>query len=222
MNTDMRILYDNRFDAKAKKKKNAIWEEICKYLVKVSENKEYGMVVDVAAGYCEFINQMEHKCKSRYAIDVNSDVKKYVGDKVNVIVDTVENLKTYFDKETVSLFFMSNFLEHISKDMISSLLKTEYDLLESEGEVWILTPNIRYVGGRYWDFYDHITPITEKALIEEARTIGFQVKKCISKFLPYTTKSRLPQAAWIVRLYLQLMPLSGAVFGEQSFLILRK
>lgn len=102
------------------------------------------------------------------------------------------------------------------------MLETEYSLLEKGGDVWILTPNIRYVGGKYWDFYDHITPITDKALIEAAELIGYRVKKCIPKFLPYTTKSALPQAAWIVRLYLKLMPLSGMVFGEQSFLVLSK
>ena len=89
-------------------------------------------------------------------------------------------------------------------------------------EVWILTPNIRYVGGKYWDFYDHITPITEKALIEAGELCGFRVRKCIKKFLPFTTKSRLPKAPWIVRMYLRLMPLSGWFFGEQSFLILQK
>lgn len=158
----------------------------------------------------------------RYAIDVNPDVKCYAEQDVTTIVDDIENLMTYFQKGTVSLFFMSNFLEHISKDMISRLLKMEYSLLEPDGEVWILTPNIRYVGGKYWDFYDHITPITENALIEEARIIGYRVKKCIPRFLPYTTKSRIPQAPWIVSLYLKLMPLSGMVFGEQSFLIFTK
>jgi len=165
---------------------------------------------------------MESKCKNRFAIDVNPDVEHYASKGVKVIVDNIGNLSRHFDKETVSLFFMSNFLEHISKDAISRLLKTAYSLLEKGGEVWILTPNIRYVGGKYWDFYDHITPITEKALIEEAQVIGYQVKKCISKFLPYTTKSRLPQASWIVKLYLRLMPVSGKIFGEQSLLILVK
>lgn len=117
---------------------------------------------------------------------------------------------------------MSNFLEHISKSDIEKLLETEYRLLENDGEVWILTPNIKYTGGKYWDFFDHITPLTEKSLAKIAVAKGFTVKKIIKKFLPFTTKSALPKAAWIVRLYLGLMPLSGALFGEQSFLILEK
>ena len=100
--------------------------------------------------------------------------------------------------------------------------RMEYALLETGGEVWSLTPNIRYDGRKYWDFFDNITPTTERALMEEAEVCGFRVKICIPKFLPFTTKSILPQAAWIVRLYLRLMPLSGLLFGEQSFLILQK
>lgn len=220
MNTDLQKMYDNRFKVEEKNKKGAVWEEICKYLFK-NTHREYNIIVDVAAGYCDFSNHIDYNCK-KYAIDVNPDVKKYAKDGIEVIVDNIENLSLHFEENTISLFFMSNFLEHISKDAISRLLKTEYSLLESGGEVWILTPNIRYVGGKYWDFYDHITPITEKALMEEAELIGYKVKTCIPKFLPYTTKSRLPKAPWIVHLYLQLMPLSGRLFGEQSFLVLSK
>lgn len=178
-------------------------------------------IVDVAAGYCDFINHMDGNC-SKYAFDINPDVQKYAGKGVTAIIDSIGNLGKHFPKGSVSLFFMSNFLEHLSKAEISSLIELEYSLLEEGGEVWILTPNIRYTGGKYWDFYDHITPITEKAMIEEAKLAGYKVRLCIPRFLPFTTKSRLPQAPWVVRLYLKLLPFSGMFFGEQSFLIFRK
>lgn len=165
---------------------------------------------------------MEDENIERYVIDLNPDVLTNATDGVCPIHDEIVNLDKYFDEESVSLFFMSNFLEHISKEEISSLLNTEYRLLHQNGELWILTPNIRYVGGKYWDFYDHITPLTEKAVIETAEVCGFRLKKCITKFLPYTTKSRLPKNGWIIRMYLRLMPLSGKIFGEQSFLIFVK
>lgn len=113
-------------------------------------------------------------------------------------------------------------MEHISKKEIEELLKEEYKLLDSGGQVWILTPNIRCVGGKYCDFYDHITPIMEKSVIEIAMLCGFEVKKCIPRFLPFTTKSKLSQTEWIVAIYLKLMPLSGMIFGKQSFIILQK
>ena len=201
-----------------KREKIIFWGGVCKYLEKfLPENVE--IIVDVAAGYCEFINNIQCNCK-KIAIDINPDIKKYAGKDIKIFVDHILNMSKYLEENSVSIFFMSNFLEHISKEDIDSLL--EHKLLTKKGEIWILTPNIRYVGEKYWDFYDHITPITEKALIEVASVHGFYVKKCISKFLPFTTKSKLPQAAWIVKLYLLLMPFSGNVFGEQSFLILKK
>ena len=202
-------LYDIRFQPESKARKVGIWKEICSYLKRfIISDKNY-TIVDVAAG-------------KKYAIDINPDVKKYAKDDVKVIVDDIQNLSLYLEKDSVTIFFMSNFLEHISKAEISNLLNFEYNLLEPGGEVWILTPNIKYVGDKYWDFFDHITPITEKAIIEEAQVIGYGLKKCIKKFLPYTTKSALPTSHWIVKLYLKLMPLSGMFFGEQSFLILKK
>jgi predicted SAM-dependent methyltransferase len=147
---------------------------------------------------------------------------KNAAENVQPINDGTGNLKKYFQKESVSLFFMSNFLEHIGKDEIVDLLKAEHELLHENGELWVLTPNIRYTGGKYWDFFDHITPLTEKSIIEAAEMCGFKTKKCIKKFLPFTTKSRLPQSGWIVKLYLKLMPLSGFFFGEQSFIVFEK
>ncbi len=220
---DLQRLYNNRFDSKEINRKNQLWKAICSYFEKYlpEDIQEGGAIVDVAAGYCDFINNIQCKCR-KFAIDANPDVQVYANRNIKVIVDNIRNMSEYWEKESVDIFFMSNFLEHISKDEISLLFETEKELLKSGGEVWILTPNIKYVRGQYWDFFDHITPITEKSLIEAASTHGFKVKKCVNKFLPFTTKSKLPQAAWIVRLYLRLMPLSGLLFGKQSFLIFKK
>lgn len=64
----------------------------------------------------------------------------------------------------------------------------------------VLQPNIRYLGSRYWDFYDHMTPLTHLSLSEGLLKNGFRVERLIPKFLPYRFKSRLPSAAWMVRL----------------------
>lgn len=213
-------LYHNRFNDREVQTKKGIWYAVCRYFERyLPDNTK--LIVDVAAGYCEFINNI--RCQGdKVAIDVNPDVEKYALPEVKAIIGSINNLSDFFDRESVSIFFMSNFLEHITKKEISELLAREYKLLEPGGQIWILTPNIRYVGGKYWDFYDHITPITEKSIIEAAVMHGYTVKKCIPRFLPFTTKSRLPQAGWIVSLYLKLMPLSGMIFGEQSFIILQK
>lgn len=220
MKTDVQKLYNIRFQSDEKRKKDSLWKEICSYL-ETFLPKSVKVIVDIGGGYCDFINNINCDCR-KIVIDLNPDTKVYAKKGVEVLTDNFLNLPQHLESNTVSLFFMSNFLEHISKDDINSLFQIQYDLLKPGGEVWILTPNIKYVGGKYWDFFDHITPITEKSLIEAAVLHGFHLKKCISRFLPFTTKSRLPQSAMIVKMYLKLMPFSGYIFGEQSFLIFKK
>jgi len=38
------------------------------------------------------------------------------------------------------------------------------------------------------------------------------------RFLPFTTKSRLPNSLFLVRLYLQI-PLLWRIFGQQTFVV---
>jgi hypothetical protein len=60
------------------------------------------------------------------------------------------------------------------------------------------------VGAAYWDFIDHKVALTERSLVEAAETAGFQMERLVVRFLPYTTKSRLPQHPLVVRAYLHL------------------
>ncbi len=221
--SDLQSLYANRFSEFAEERKNKIWIEICNYLRKFIQ-KDSDIIVDVAAGYCDFINNIGIGSQ-KFAMDLNPDVAKYAAKDVMPIIGDVEkSMEEKFSPCSVSLFFMSNFLEHITKQKIHSLLQEEYKLLKADGkgQLLILTPNIKYVGGKYWDFFDHITPLTENALVEEAESLGFKKELVIKKFLPFTTKSHLPQAPWIVRLYCMLMPISGLFFGEQSLLLFKK
>jgi hypothetical protein len=82
----------------------------------------------------------------------------------------------------------------------------------------VLQPNIRFVGGAYWDFVDHHLPLTDRSLIEACESTGFRIAEVIPRFLPYTTRSAVPQAPWLVRLYLMCPPL-WRLMGGQTFLV---
>jgi len=89
------------------------------------------------------------------------------------------------------------------------------------GRLMILQPNVRLLPGEYWDFFDHHTPLTEKSLAEALLNLDMQLVQVIDRFLPYTTKSRLPQSPHLVRLYLKF-PLAWKLLGKQSFLVATK
>ena len=70
-------------------------------------------------------------------------------------------------------------------------------------------------------FFDHVTPIDDRALVEALEINGFEVLRVIARFLPFTTKSRLPRALPLVRLYLRL-PQAWQLIGQQPFILSRK
>jgi hypothetical protein len=60
--------------------------------------------------------------------------------------------------------------------------------------------------------------VDDRALAEALAATGFDVQKCIPRFLPYSTKSRLPSRPSLVRLYLKV-PLAWRVLGAQAFIV---
>jgi len=84
-----------------------------------------------------------------------------------------------------------------------------------------LGPNIKCLPGRYWDFWDHSLPLTEKSLSEGLRATGFTIEQAVAQFLPYTmaTGPRFPR--FLIAIYLKL-PFLWRLFGEQFLLVARK
>jgi hypothetical protein len=91
-------------------------------------------------------------------------------------------------------------------------------VLKPGGRLLILQPNVRYCAKNYWQFFDHITPVDDRALCEALVVTGFTVQTCVPRFLPYTTKSKLPARTALVRLYLRVRP-AWRIFGAQAFIV---
>jgi hypothetical protein len=114
---------------------------------------------------------------------------------------------------------MSNYLEHLaSSEQVVEQFRVAAQLLASGGKVVVLQPNIRLVGGRYWDFIDHHVALTEKSLVEAAELAGLRTTDLITRFLPYSTKSRLPQGRLLVRAYLRVRP-AWWLLGKQTLFV---
>ena len=163
-------LYQNRFEKKTWKQRNSMWRALCesffnKY-VKSSDD-----ILDIAAGYCDFINNIARPQKNsnsgrRIAVDLNPDVKKHAREFVEVHNNEAQNLN-FLGESEIDAVFISNFFEHIrDKEDIVKILNECLRVLKPNGKIMILQPNIKYVPGAYWDFFDHYTPLTEKSMIE--------------------------------------------------------
>ena len=215
---ELEKLYRHRFEEDELPAKRAIWKVLCDDFFS-AHVKPQDVVVDIGAGYCEFINQIN--AARRIAVDLNPRIDEFVAPGVEVLRENCTELPSIADA-SVDVVFMSNFLEHLpSKQVVLDTLATARRVLRPGGHVMILQPNVRLLPGKYWDFFDHHTPLTEKSLVEAVTMLDMEPTRVIARFLPYTTKSILPQSPWLVRAYLRF-PLAWWLLGKQSLIVARR
>ena len=209
----LKVLYANRFGSEGIQRAD-LWEVLCHDFFQQWVPRD-STVLDVAAGHCEFINNIE--AARRLAVDLNPDVLVRADQDVKAFVarsDAMTDIAT----SSVDRVFISNFFEHVTRDVILSTLAEVNRVLRPDGKLLVLQPNVRYCARDYWMFFDHITPVDDRALMEAFAATGFDVELNIPRFLPYTTKSRLPSGPGLVKLYLKV-PLAWRVLGGQAFLV---
>jgi len=211
-------LYQQRFPDAGLKQKDAIWKVLCadffQRYVRTTDT-----VVDIGAGFCEFINNIA--AAKKIAVDVNPDVRRFAAADVQVINAPCTSIDQLAEG-SVDAVFMSNFLEHLlDKAAVLATLRECCRILRPGGRIIVLQPNIRFLPGEYWDFFDHHTPLTDRSLVEGLQLAGLQPLVVHPRFLPYTTKSRLPKAAFLVRWYLRV-PLLWRFFGKQALVVATK
>jgi SAM-dependent methyltransferase len=106
---------------------------------------------------------------------------------------------------SLDVVFSSNFFEHLrAKGDLRRTLNQVHPCRKPGGRLICMGPNIKYLRGRYWDFWDHYIPLTEESLREVLELAGFEVERCIAKFMPYQMVRQKRAPLPLVRLYLKL------------------
>lgn len=212
-------LYRHRFPAEILAKRTSVWKVLCEswFSHYIPPNAR---ILEVAAGYCEFINNIE--ASERVAVDLNPETANHAAQGVVVHEVAAERLAEAVPHDHFDTVFISNFLEHCrSRDQILAVLRAAATVLRPTGRILILGPNFRYCYKEYFDYFDHHLPLTEKAVAEALQLAGFEVEIVEPRTLPFTFRSKFPNWPWLVRLYLQL-PWLWRMFGAQFFVVGRK
>jgi SAM-dependent methyltransferase len=197
--------------------KDRVWQEITRYLQRYVDAE--GVVLDIACDHGDFIRNI--RAREKWASDLR-DVSGHLPGDVRFVVADGLALADELPNGHFDVVFMSNYLEHLgSNDEVVEQMRVTRRLLKRGGSMIVLQPNIRLVGGRYWDFIDHRVALTDRSLAEAAKLAELQPRSVIERFLPYTTKSALPTHPVLVRAYLRFRPV-WRLLGKQTLLVAQK
>ena len=180
------------------KGRDKVWKAITEYLQEFVNEKD-DVVLDVGAGYCDFINNI--KAKHKWAIDMNPDGAKFCDSDVQFHCASVIDLNT-LQSSTVDVLFASNLLEHLDDKELVMAINEFKRVLKGTGRVILLQPNYRFAYKEYFDDYTHKKVFTHVSLCDFFEANNFLAIKIWPKFLPFSLKSRLPKSYFLTKLYL--------------------
>jgi len=177
------------------------------------------IVLDLGCGWCEFINSVS--CQVRFGMDLNPDAKRFAKPGVRILEqDCSEHWAVA--NENLDVVFTSNFLEHLAtKQAIEKTLIEAHRALKPGGRFIAMGPNIRYLPGAYWDFFDHYVALTELSLSEALEKTGFNIEFRRARFLPYTMSHGKQYPVWMLRAYLSC-PFLWRFVGAQFLVVARR
>jgi SAM-dependent methyltransferase len=188
---EVRFPYDPR--------RAAVWRAIARYLqpwVAAAEN-----LLDLGAGYGDFSREV--RAARKWALEQNGELVKYWSDSVTPLIQSACD-SWPLAAGNLSTILASNFFEHFTLEQGVEILAEARRALRSGGRLIIIQPNFRLEPRRYFDDYTHRTAYTDNGFRDLLVASGWKIRHSEPRFLPFSMKSRLPTAEWLVRLYLAL------------------
>ncbi len=180
------------------KKRDFVWRSIAGYLQRyVDKNSS---VLDLGAGYCNFINNID--AKEKIAVDYSSETKKYAGKNVKVFTQTCTNLKNLGNKK-FDVVFSSNLFEHLKrKDFEKTIIEIK-KILKKNGKLILIQPNFKYSYKEYFDDYTHKLIFTETSISDVLKANNFRIIKMVPRFIPFSMKSKAGLLYFLTPIYIR-------------------
>jgi ubiquinone/menaquinone biosynthesis C-methylase UbiE len=213
---DYERLYQYRFRNVNQRSRQAVWDVLAPAIHRWLGSPQ--RVLDPAAGRGEFVQAIS--ALERWAVDtVEFEETAQDRDVVVVVGDArfVDLPSSYFDG-----VFVSNLLEHLpSQQDVARFLGHMRGCMTPGGRIAVMGPNFRYCSREYFDCADHTLALTHVSVQEHLYAAGFDIDRVIPRFIPYSFRSRVPHASWLVRAYLAIKP-AWRAFGKQFLIVASK
>jgi SAM-dependent methyltransferase len=173
-------------------------------------------VLELGSGWGEFIRHIH--ARRKIAMDLNPEMPSHVGSGIETVLQDCSRPWDIADS-SLDIVFTSNFFEHLpDKDALRRTLLEAKRCLKDGGRIICLGPNIRFLHGAYWDFWDHFLPLTDRSLVEILHLAGFVVERVEPRFLPYSMSQGFTPPIGFISLYLRV-PLLWRIFGKQFLVV---
>lgn len=214
---DVGKLYRQRFSQVAPYR-DAVWQVLVRDFFQQYVPAD-ATVLDLGSGWGEFIRHIT--ARRRIAMDLNPDMPSRVGSGVETILQDCSQ-PWQLSNSSVDTVFTSNFFEHLpDKDALQRTLGEARRCLKDRGRIICLGPNIRFLHGSYWDFWDHTLALTDRSMVEVLTLTGFAVERVEPRFLPYSMSQGFTPPVGFMSVYLRV-PFLWRVFGRQFLVIAGK
>ena len=184
----------------------AVWRAIARYLQTWVDDGQ--PLLELGAGYGEFTRAIQ--ASGKWALEQNAALVDHWEPCVQPVIQSVLDPWPIPDG-SLGTVFASNFFEHFTLEQGAEILTQAMQKLRPGGRIVCVQPNFRLEPRRYFDDYTHRTAYTDQGFQDFLTALGWRVVHAEPRFMPFTMKSRMPTAEWLVDLYLALpiRPLAG-------------
>ncbi len=210
--------YESRF--KFNPTRDSVWKEITRFHQKFVPTG--GTVLDLGAGYCDFINNII--AGKKYAVDTSPETSNYKKEDVIFLQKPASDLSSLSDN-SMDVIHASNLFEHFDDLELEKVIREVRRVLKIGGKLILMQPNYRLAYKNYFDDYTHKKVWSDASLGDFLVANDFKVILAKPKFLPFSMKSDsslIPRSLvpFIVRAYINspIKPFAGQMLfvGEKK------
>src|SRR5437763_15215332 len=111
-------------------------------------------------------------------MDLNPDLRRLAASVVQTLLQASTEPWPLPD-ESLDTVFTSNFLEHLPhREAVRKVFGQALRCLKPGGRFIAMGPNIKYVPGAYWYFFEHFVELTERPMAEGLSNGGYEIEAC--------------------------------------------